>query len=279
MEKGIGSDVSLKYKKERDNQAFIRRVDKKEIPTCNILGVNIAAVNMHWLLAFLKKNINHENGNKLSGDYICVANVHTTVLSYEDKEYCEIQNSGLMAIPDGGPLATLGRKRGFKMIDRVAGPTLMEEIFNISIDNNYSHYFYGSTEETLNKLCNELNRKYPGINIVGSYSPPFRSLTEVENKEVQERINSSKPDFVWVGLGAPKQEKWMWENRGKINSLMIGVGAGFDYFAGNIRRAPKWMQQINMEWLYRLFQEPKRLFKRYMYTNTKFIWLSIIMGK
>ncbi|MBU8752318.1 WecB/TagA/CpsF family glycosyltransferase [Priestia megaterium] len=279
MEKGIGSDESLNCKKKIENHKFIRRVDKKEIPTCNILGVNIAAINMHWLLSFLQKNIKHENGNKLSGDYICVSNVHTTVLSYEDKEYCDIQNSGLMAIPDGGPLATLGRKRGSKKMDRVAGPTLMEEIFNISIDNSYTHYFYGSTEETLDKLCNELKKKYPGINIVGSYSPPFRSLTEIENKEVQERINLAKPDFVWVGLGAPKQEKWMSENQGKVNSLMIGVGAGFDYFAGNISRAPKWMQRMNMEWLYRLFQEPKRLFKRYMYTNTKFIWLSIIMGK
>lgn len=273
MEQNRGKKISFK-----DNE-FVPNIDKISIPICNILGVDIAAINLNWLLIFLEKNIKNKHGNQLSGEYICVSNVHTTVLSYENSDYRKIQNNSLMSIPDGGPLATLGKKRGFTDMDRVPGPTLMEAIFKTSSYKEYRHYFYGSTEATLNKLSNELTEKYPGINIVGSYSPPFRTLTEAENKKIQENINSLKPDIVWVGLGAPKQEKWMAKNQGKIQGLMIGVGAGFDYFAGNIKRAPRWMQNMNLEWLYRLSQEPRRLFKRYLYTNTKFIWLLITKGK
>ena len=121
--------------------------------------------------------------------------------------------------------------------------------------------------------------KYPEIQIAGMYSPPFRPLTEEEDRAIVERINETKPDFVWVGLGAPKQEKWMAAHQGKIDGLMLGVGAGFDYYAENIKRAPMWMQKHNLEWVYRLVQDPKRLFKRYWSTNTKFIWNAMIRGK
>lgn len=155
----------------------------------------------------------------------------------------------------------------------------MGEVFKTSAKKGYRHYFYGSKEETLEKLYQKLNENYPGIQIAGMYSPPFRPLTEEEDKAVIERINETKPDFVWVGLGAPKQERWMAAHQGEINGLMIGVGAGFDYYAENIKRAPMWMQKSNLEWLYRLIQDPKRLFKRYLVTNTKFIWNAIIRGK
>ena len=123
---------------------YKRQIDKKLIPTCNIMGVNIAAINMGWLVYYLEKNL-----SKIKGDYICVANVHTTVTSYEDEKYCEIQNNGLMAIPDGGPLSTVGQKRGYKNMERTTGPSLMGEIFEISAKKGYRHYFYGSEEETL----------------------------------------------------------------------------------------------------------------------------------
>jgi len=262
-----------------EKRAFSRIVDKGKIPTCNILGVNIAAINIEWLLEYLKANVKSEDGNRLSGDYICVSNVHTTVISYEDVEYCAVQNRGLMAIPDGGPLSTVGRKRGHQDMFRTTGPNLMDELFKVSAQCGYRHYFYGSTEETLGKLYGELKEKYKGIQVAGIYSPPFRELTDEEDRKITKRINETKPDFVWVGLGAPKQEKWMANHQGKIAGLMIGVGAGFDYIAGNINRAPTWMQKVNLEWLYRLIQEPKRLFKRYMHTNTKFIWLAMIRGK
>lgn len=256
------------------NNNYKRTVDKEVIPSCNILGVDIAAIDMQWLLNFVDKNI-----GELSGDYICVSNVHTTVTAYEDKEYCKIQNGGIMAIPDGGPLSSVGHKRGFKNMKRTTGPSLMEEIFKISASKGYRHFFYGSTEETLKVLKKKLSEQYPDIEIVGMYSPPFRTLSNKEDDEIVKIINESAPDFIWVGLGAPKQEKWMASHQGRVTGLMVGVGAGFDYFAGNIKRAPEWMQKNNLEWLYRLMQEPRRLFKRYFITNTKFIWNAIILKK
>lgn len=253
---------------------FIHKVDKLNIPTCNIMGVNIAAINMGWLLSFTKKYI-----KALSGDYMCVSNVHTTVMSYEDPEYCAIQNGGIMAIPDGGPLSSVGRKRGYKKMERTTGPSYMGEILKISQEKGYRHYFYGSTPETLEKLNDTLTHDYPGLQIVGMFSPPFRPMTEEEDWEIVERINEVNADFIWIGLGAPKQEKWMAAHQGKVNGFMVGVGAGFDYFAGNIERAPEWMQKNNLEWVYRLLQDPKRLFKRYLHTNTKFIWNAMIKGK
>ncbi len=252
----------------------INRVDKSQIPTCNILGVNIAAINMDWLLEFTEKNI-----KELSGEYMCVANVHTTVTAYENEDYMAVQNGGIMAIPDGGPLSSVGRKRGFKEMKRTTGPSYMEEILKTSAKKGYRHYFYGSTEQTLEKLRKVLEHDYTGIQIAGMFSPPFRNLTKEENAKIIESINETDSDFIWVGLGAPKQEMWMAEHQGKINGFMVGVGAAFDYLAGNIDRAPMWMQKANLEWLYRLMQDPKRLISRYWHTNTRFIWNSMIRGK
>lgn len=255
-------------------QGFRRKLDKSRIPTCNIMGVDIAAINMRWLLEYTDKNI-----KELSGDYMCVSNVHTTVTSYEEPNYCAIQNGGIMAIPDGGPLSTVGRKRGFKDMSRTTGPSYMGEIFSISAKKGYRHYFYGSTEQTLEKLYQKLNEQYPGIQVAGMYSPPFRPMTGEEDAAIIEKINETEPDFVWVGLGAPKQEKWMAAHQGAVKGFMVGVGAGFDYFAGNIERAPRWMQKSNLEWVYRLLQDPRRLFNRYWHTNTKFIWNAFLRGK
>lgn len=256
------------------DSVYRRTVDKSRIPTCSIMGVRIAAVNMEWLLNYLEENL-----ELLKGDYICVSNVHTTVLSYEDALYCRIQNDGLMALPDGGPLRTEGKRRGYTEMDRITGPDLMGRIFAISPEKGYRHFFYGSTEETLGILCQRLKEKYPGIRIVGSYSPPFRKLEPEEDVEVIRRINEAEPDFVWVGLGAPKQEIFMAAHQGRIQGLMIGVGAGFAYHAGQLRRAPLWMQRNNLEWFYRLLQEPGRLLGRYGRTNTKFIWNACVRGR
>lgn len=247
---------------------------KKLIPTCHIMGVDIAAINMSWLVDFTKKHI-----KELSGSYMCVSNVHTTVMSYDDASYCAVQNGAIMAIPDGGPLSSVGRKRGFSQMERTTGPDYLVKILNISKEHGYSHYFYGSTEETLEKLKKHLEENYPGLKVAGMYSPPFRPLSKEEDEQIIQRMNASQADFIWVGLGAPKQERWMAEHQGKIRGFMVGVGAAFDYMAGNIKRAPMWMQKVNLEWLYRLLQDPKRLFKRYFYTNIKFIWNAVILGK
>lgn len=244
----------------------LTKKDRVKIKTCNILGVNINITNMKETVKIINENLEYIKGN-----YICVSNVHTTVMSYENKYYRDIQNNGFMALPDGKPLSIVSKKRGFKEAERVTGPDLMEEIFKISEERGYSHYFYGSTQETLNILKLKLNEKYPNMNICGMYSPPFRKLTEEEDEKVIENINKVKPDFIWVGLGAPKQEIWMSEHKNKVNGLMLGVGAGFDYHAENISRAPNWIQNMSLEWLYRLLQDPKRLYKRYLITNSKFI--------
>lgn len=244
---------------------------KKLYKTCNILGVNINVTNMKDTINYIRNNI-----EDLKGNYICISNVHTTVMAYENKEYKKIQNSGIMALPDGKPLSIVSKKKGFKEAQRVTGPDLMEEIFKISEKKGYKHYFYGSTEDTLIELKKKLICKYPNLNIVGIYSPPFRELTKKEDKEIIFEINNTEADFLWVGLGAPKQEIWMYNHRYKINSLMIGVGAGFDYHADKIKRAPVLMQKLSLEWLFRLIQDPKRLFRRYFITNSKFIYRIII---
>lgn len=237
-----------------------------KLKTCNILGVKINVTNMNDTVKVITENLDNIKGN-----YICVSNVHTTVMSHEDESYKDIQNGGFMALPDGKPLSIVSKKRGFKEAERVTGPDLMEEIFNISEENGYSHYFYGSTQETLDILEEKLKEKYPNMKIAGMYSPPFRTLTEEEDKKIVADINKTNPDFIWVGLGAPKQEIWMSKQKNRVNGLMLGVGAGFDYHAENISRAPKWMQNLSLEWIYRLMQDPKRLYKRYFYTNSKFI--------
>lgn len=241
---------------------------EQSLKTCNILGVNINVTNIKDTVETISKNL-----QLIKGDYICVSNVHTTVMSYENETYKSIQNSAFMALPDGKPLSIVSKKKGYKNAQRVTGPDLMESIFEISEEKEYSHYFYGSTQETLDRLRNKLYDKYPNIKIVGMYSPPFRELSQQEDREIIKDINNSNPDFIWVGLGAPKQEIWMYNHKKKVNGIMIGVGAGFDYHAGNISRAPKLMQNLSLEWLYRLLQDPKRLFKRYMLTNLKFIIL------
>lgn len=260
-------------KQPMKNESKIRNLnlEMNDIPKCNILGVDLAAVNMMWTIDYLKRNIQN-----MSGKYICVTNVHTTVMSYENEEYRFIQNNGVLALPDGGPLSTIGRKKGFKGMERVTGPNLMEEIFKVSVENDYTHYFYGSSEDTLKKLNENLLNKYPKLNIVGMHSPPYRELTIEEDMKIISNINDLSPDFIWVGLGAPKQENWMAQHQDKVSGLMIGVGAGFDYFAGKIKRAPKIMQKANLEWLFRLLQDPSRLFKRYLRTNSKFIWLVML---
>lgn len=255
-------------------QNFCHKVDQKIIPVCSILGVDIAAIDMDWLLAFTKAHV-----KELSGDYICVSNVHTTVTAWKDEAYRAVQNGGILAIPDGGPLSSTGRKRGFAKMRRVTGPDYMLKTIALGLPQGWRHYFYGSTPETLEKMEKALREEYPDIQIAGMYSPPFRALSPEEDGAIVEKINEAAPDFVWVGLGAPKQEIWMHDHQGRVQGLMVGVGAAFDYTAGNISRAPQWMQKHNLEWLYRLMQDPKRLFKRYFVTNTTYIFEANLRGK
>lgn len=239
----------------------------KEKKYCPILQTNISVTNMEDTITYLTENL-----SDLRGKYICVSNVHTTVMAYRNEAYRTVQNSADMALPDGKPLAMVSKKRGFPEAERVPGPDLMPKIFEASQVRGYKHYFYGSTQKTLDILKEQLQKKYPELQIVGMYSPPFRQLSEKEDKEIIDRINYCNPDFIWVALGAPKQENWMYEHKDKVNGIMLGVGAAFDFEAGTVKRAPKWMQEMCLEWLHRLLQDPKRLFVRYISTNFSFIW-------
>ena len=214
-----------------------------------------------------------EHIDELRGKYICVSNVHTTVTGYEEADYRNIQNTAALALPDGKPLSLYSKKHGFPEAERVTGPDLMGELF--SRDNGLRHYFYCGKEETIQVLSEKLPGEYPSLRIAGMVSPPFRPLTEEEDERELQKMNDAKADIIWIGLGAPKQERYMYEHRGKVNGVMIGVGAGFDYYAGTIKRAPMWMQKLSLEWLYRLMQDPKRLFRRYFATNFKFLRLTM----
>lgn len=238
--------------------------------TNRILGVNIAVTNMQDTIELILSQI-----DELKGKFICLSNVHTTVMSDQDEEYKKIQNAAFLALPDGSPLALLQRLRGYKGAEQVAGPDLMPALWKATENTGISHYFYGSSQETIDALRAQLQRKYPGLAIAGMEAPPFRPLTEEEDSEAVRKINESGAQIVWVGLGAPKQERWMYEHQSSVNALMLGVGAGFDFHAGTVKRAPAWMRNHYLEWLYRLIQDPKRLWKRYVETNGKFILLSI----
>lgn len=245
-----------------------------QFDTCKILGVQIAAVDMQKTLELLQKNL-----AAWQGEYICVSNVHTTVTAYDDQNYRAVQNGAVMALPDGGPLSAYARAHGYAQARRVTGPDLMREVLKKSEETGWKHYFYGSTPETLEMLKKKLAERYPGAQVVGMVSPPFRTLTPEEEAEAMENIRRADPDFIWVGLGAPKQERWMAAHRGQLPGIMLGVGAAFDYEAGNIKRAPQWMQRCSLEWFYRLMQDPMRLLPRYFKTNLRYLWLTKIRNK
>lgn len=240
---------------------------EKQLRYCRILNTNINVTNMQDTVTYLTDNL-----EKMRGNYICVSNVHTTMMSFRNAEYNKVQNSAAMALPDGKPLSIVCRRRGFYDAGRVPGPDLMPRIFELSGEKGYRHFFYGSSQETLDMLKSQLLDKYPWLTIAGMYSPPFRPLTEQEDREIIELINDARPDFIWVALGAPKQELWMYAHQFKVNGIMIGVGAAFDFSAGTVKRAPSWVQELCLEWLYRLIQDPRRLFTRYLTTNSSFLF-------
>ena len=232
-----------------------------------IFGINYCIASVMGAVTYVKEHI-----NELSGEYICFSNVHTTVMAKENAIYRKVLNDAVFTFPDGNPIAKIEKHGGYPEAERVAGPDFMKKMFELTQDGSLSHYFYGSKQETIDALRKQLETKYPGIVIKGMYSPPFRELTEEEDNEIVKMINDSGADIIWIGLGAPKQENWMFFHRGKLSGVMMGVGAGFDFHAGTIKRAPEWIQNLGFEWLYRLFQDPKRLIKRYLVTNFKFIW-------
>ncbi|WBL26010.1 WecB/TagA/CpsF family glycosyltransferase [Zunongwangia sp. HGR-M22] len=210
-----------------------------------------------------------------NSSYTCVANVHMLVEAYNDRNFAAVVNNADMVTPDGMPLA-----KGLKQIygieqDRVAGMDLLPDLLSVSEKQNIHVLFYGGTQEMLDKTQEYCAENYPNLDIVGLISPPFRALSEEEEEDYAQLINESQAGFVFVALGCPKQEKWMASMRDKIRACMIGIGGALPVMIGLQKRAPVWMQKTSTEWLFRLSQEPKRLFKRYAYTNTLFVYLMI----
>ena len=203
--------------------------------------------------------------------YVCITNVHSVVTAGQDATFGRVVREADMATPDGAPVAWMLRKLGFAGQDRINGPDLMLRYCEAAAQRGEAIYLFGGAPETLETLQAVLRSRFPGLLIAGAHSPPFRALTDEEDAAIVSEINASGAGTVWVSLGCPKQEKWMAAHRGRINAVMIGVGAAFDYHAGTIQRAPLWMQRNGLEWLHRLASEPGRLWKRYLVTNTLFV--------
>jgi N-acetylglucosaminyldiphosphoundecaprenol N-acetyl-beta-D-mannosaminyltransferase len=192
--------------------------------------------------------------------YICVTNSRTTYLANYDSIYCHIQNNSLLTVPDGIPLVWIAHNFGHKEVERVSGPDLLYAILQNSVNKGYSHYFYGSTPETISKINNNLKQKYPGLAIKDAVSPPFQPLEAFDMEELAKELNGLKPTFFWCGLGAPKQERFIAALQPRLEkTICIGVGLAFEYLAGTIKRAPRWMQLSGLEWFYRLIQQPNNI--------------------
>lgn len=207
-----------------------------------------------------------------SSRYICITNAHSVVTATQDAGFGRVLAGADMVTPDGAPVAWMLRKLGHVGQERINGPDLMWRYCEQAARTGEGIYLYGGTEPTLAVLQTKLAAAFPGLRVVGAWSPPFRALTPEEDEAAVQRINASGAGTVWVSLGCPKQERWMAEHRGRVQAVMVGVGAAFDYHAGTIQRAPLWMQRNGLEWLHRLCSEPGRLWKRYLVTNTLFVW-------
>ena len=236
-----------------------------------VLNSKVSLIDYESALATFERWIKEK-----SQRYVCVANVHTLMMGTEDPAFQKVTNDADMVTPDGQPLRWVANLRGAKLKDRVYGPTLMEKTCQ-RFQKGYSHFFYGAGVGVPETLKEVLTCRFPKLSVTGTYSPPFRRLTPNEDEQITNKINTVNPDFLWVGLGAPKQEFWMAENLGKVNArIMIGVGAAFDFLTGRVPQAPPWMQRHGLEWLFRLMKEPRRLAYRYLIHNPLFLVLVLL---
>jgi N-acetylglucosaminyldiphosphoundecaprenol N-acetyl-beta-D-mannosaminyltransferase len=205
--------------------------------------------------------------------YVCVAPVHSLVVAQDDAELLAALRGSTMVVPDGMPVVWAANLLGERLRDRVYGPELMQRYSQRCAERGHRVWLYGGRDQgSLVQLALSLRRRHPGIQVVGGYSPPFRPLSKDEEDAVARQINEARPDVLWVGIGVPKQEKWMARMRGRLDvPVMCGVGAAFDFLAGRVSMAPPWMQERGLEWIYRTMQEPRRLLGRYLATNPRFV--------
>lgn len=229
--------------------------DRKSGERYNIGKIAISKTNLSKTLNTINEAI-----KRIEPGYICVTNSRTTYLANHDPVYCNIQNNSLITVPDGVPLVWIAHNLGHKKVERVSGPDLLNAIMKISVDKGYSHYFFGSTPLAINNISRKLKIKYPDMEIKGAVSPPFQPLEAFNIEELSKELNGLQPTFFWCGLGAPKQERLIASLQPRLEqTICIGVGLAFEYLAGTIKRAPRWMQVSGLEWFYRLIQQPNNI--------------------
>jgi N-acetylglucosaminyldiphosphoundecaprenol N-acetyl-beta-D-mannosaminyltransferase len=234
----------------------------------NVLGVAVSAINMERALQLAEAWIGSgENG------YVCVTGVHGVMEAQEDMGFLSILNDAAINVPDGMPMTWVGRMQGFKTMDRVYGPDFMLEMCRLSIDRGYRHFLYGGQERVAPLLAERLLERFPGLQIVGTFTPPFRPLNAQEEWDLIQAVTDSKPHMLWVGLSTPKQERFMAAFGARLSvPLLVGVGAAFDIHTGRSKDAPAWMKRAGMQWFHRLLLEPRRLARRYLINNPRFIF-------
>jgi len=239
-----------------------------EIEKVNVLGVGISVLDQDRAREFLFDAVRNSRRG-----YVAITNVHSVSEAQHDPELRDILNNALLATPDGMPLVWMGWLQGHRSIRRVYGPDLVLNLCEHSRKHGFSHFFYGGKPGLSSQLADVLQKRFPGLRVAGIFSPPFRPLNEDERNALAEQVAETRPDFFWVGIGMPKQEKFMAEYMSILPAakIFIGVGAAFDFFTGRVKQAPRWMMRLGLEWLFRLFQEPKRLWRRYLIYNPLFI--------
>ncbi len=250
--------------------AAVAQVDCGETARFKLLGVSVSAVQIPQVIERMESWIRARD----RCHYIAVSGMHGLTEAQHDAAFKQILNSADLVVPDGMPLVWLGRLRGQPLRRRVYGPELMAAFCSNTAPRGYRHFLYGGGEGVAEKLAFALHKQCEHLAIAGTLSPPFHALSREEDEEIVSRINASNADVVWVGLSTPKQERWMFSHRDRLNaSVLVGVGAAFDFHAGLKKQAPLWMREHGFEWLFRLLQEPRRLWRRYLVYGGEFVYL------
>jgi N-acetylglucosaminyldiphosphoundecaprenol N-acetyl-beta-D-mannosaminyltransferase len=236
------------------------------IERVNVLGVGVSVLNLQTALDEIAAAIRARRKG-----YICVTGVHGVMEAQNDEAFRAILNNAFLCTPDGMPMVWAGKLNGHSEMRRVYGPDLMLDVCAWSETSDCRHFFFGGAPGVTGLLAEKLKTRFPRLQIAGTFTPPFRALNPDEEKKLQEIVRAARPDVFWVGLSTPKQEKFMAEFLPKLDAtLMIGVGAAFDFHSGRVKQAPCWVQQSGLEWFFRLCQEPRRLAKRYLKNNPLF---------
>lgn len=208
-----------------------------------------------------------------NGGYVCFSTVHMLMESYDNNEFAAKVNGADLIVTDGMPIVWMQKFQGKKTASRVRANDLMISLCEFAAENNLSVGFYGGKQEVIDAIRAKAEKDLPNLQISYAFSPPFRALTDEEDKQITAAINATKPDILFMGLGCPKQENWMSAHKNNLQAVMLGVGASFDFYAGNVKESPAWLGKFGLEWLFRLTQEPKRLWRRYLILNPRFMWL------